>query len=37
MSNYVKEITLIFSENPIARAYLYLLIKKNYLQIKLFI
>ena len=29
MSNYVKEITLIFSENPIARAYLYLLIKKK--------
>lgn len=29
MSNHVKEITLIFSENPIARAYLYLLIKKK--------
>tara|TARA_B100001121_G_scaffold309162_1_gene335132 strand:+ start:4055 stop:4879 length:825 start_codon:yes stop_codon:yes gene_type:complete len=29
MSNSLKEITLIFSENPIARAYLYLLIKKK--------
>jgi len=29
MSNQIKNITLLFSENPVARAYLYLFIKKN--------
>ena len=29
MSNNIDKINLIFSENPIARAYLYLFIKKK--------
>ena len=29
MANQIKNISLIFSENPVGRAYLYLFIKKN--------
>ena len=34
-NNSIKNITLIFSENPVARAYLYLLIKKNLINNKI--
>ncbi len=35
MNNSIRDISLIFSENPVARAYLYLFIKENFISNKI--